>query len=132
MLQAAELARRFESDLTLLHVHAPPPSLATDMLVTPQELGAMERLELERTLAAYKDEAQRVSGRAVATAILSGDAATEIVAFAREHACDVLVIATHGRTGLKRLVLGSVAEKVIRGAPCSVVVARRKETPAPR
>lgn len=130
MLQAAELARRFGGELTLVHVHAPPPALATDMLVAPPDLGAMERVELERSLAQWKDEAEHVAGRDVGASVLSGEPASEIVRFARDHGADVLVIATHGRTGLKRLVLGSVAEKVVRGAPCSVVVARRRDAPS--
>ena len=127
MLQAAELTRRFEGELTLVHVHAPPQALSTDMLVTPQELGAMYVGELERSLALWRNEAEHVSGRTVHAELLTGDPATEIVRFTREHGSDVLVMATHGRKGLKRLVLGSVAESVIRGAACSVLVARRRD-----
>lgn len=57
-------------------------------------------------------------------AVLEGDAATEIVKYADEHRADVIVIGTHGRTGVDRLVLGSVAERVMREAPCSVLVVK--------
>lgn len=57
-------------------------------------------------------------------AVLEGDAATEIVRFAEEQRADVIVIGTHGRTGVDRLVLGSVAERVMREAPCSVLVVK--------
>ena len=46
---------------------------------------------------------------------------------ARDHAFDLIVIGTHGRTGVKRILLGSVAEEVTRHAPCPVLVVRRPE-----
>lgn len=57
-------------------------------------------------------------------AVLEGDPATEIVKYASEQRADVIVIGTHGRTGVDRLVLGSVAERVMREAPCSVLVVK--------
>lgn len=56
--------------------------------------------------------------------LLEGDPATEIVDYAREAGSDVIVMGTHGRTGLERLLMGSVAEKVMREAPCSVLVVK--------
>ena len=61
---------------------------------------------------------------AVEHRLLKGDAATEIVDVAEETKADVIVIGSHGRTGLARLLLGSVAEKVMRKAPCPVVTVR--------
>jgi nucleotide-binding universal stress UspA family protein len=55
---------------------------------------------------------------------LEGDPATEIVRYARESGCDMIVMGTHGRTGIERLLLGSVAEKVLRDANCSVMVVK--------
>jgi nucleotide-binding universal stress UspA family protein len=55
---------------------------------------------------------------------LQGDPATEIVHYARDSASDLIVMGTHGRTGLERLLMGSVAEKVMRDAPCSVLVVK--------
>ncbi len=55
---------------------------------------------------------------------MAGDPATEIIRFVQRGAFDLVVMGTHGRTGLRRLVIGSVAEKVIRHAPCSVLVVR--------
>jgi len=130
MLQAAELATRCEGDLVLLHVKAPPPPVAPDALATPEEAGSLELVDLERTVAAWREEAARVAGRPVAAEVLDGEPAEEIVRFSRERDCDLLVIGTHGRTGVKRLVLGSVAEKVVRTAACPVLVARRREPAA--
>ncbi len=61
---------------------------------------------------------------AVQHAFLEGDPATEIARFASDTAIDVIVIGTHGRTGVDRLVMGSVAERVMRESPCSVLVVK--------
>src|SRR5207247_9050465 len=53
--------------------------------------------------------------------LLEGDAAKEIVELARDSQCDLIVMGTHGRTGLGRLLMGSVAEQVMRRAPCPVL-----------
>lgn len=59
-------------------------------------------------------------------AVVFGDPAREIVDRAREIQADLVVMGTHGRTGLKRLLLGSVAEKVLRLAPCPVLMLPRQ------
>jgi nucleotide-binding universal stress UspA family protein len=53
-----------------------------------------------------------------------GDAVTEIVGVAQETPCDLIVMGTHGRTGLRRALLGSVAEQVMRRAPCPVLTVK--------
>ena len=64
--------------------------------------------------------------------LLEGDPATEIVRYAKDAGIDQIVIGTHGRTGLERLLMGSVAERVMREAPCSVLVVKLpKGAPAP-
>ena len=56
--------------------------------------------------------------------VVAGDPAGEIVRYAADAGIDVIVMGTHGRTGVDRLLLGSVAEKVMRDAPCSVLVVK--------
>ena len=56
--------------------------------------------------------------------LLEGDPASEIVHYGRDVSADLIVMGTHGRTGVERLVLGSVAEKVLRDAACSVLVVK--------
>jgi nucleotide-binding universal stress UspA family protein len=56
--------------------------------------------------------------------LLDGDPAAEIVRYAQEMNMDLIVMGTHGRTGLERLLMGSVAEKVMRQATCSVLVVK--------
>jgi nucleotide-binding universal stress UspA family protein len=60
----------------------------------------------------------------VSHVLLEGDPAGEITRYAADAGIDVVVIGTHGRTGVDRLVMGSVAEKVMREAPCSVLVVK--------
>lgn len=64
--------------------------------------------------------------------LLEGDPATEIVRYAQEVRADRIVMGTHGRTGTERLLMGSVAERVLRDAPCSVLVVKMpKGAPRP-
>ena len=127
MLEAAELARRFEGELELVHVHLPPPAVGTDLLASPIAVEDTAPAELEGTIAMWRDEAERLAGRPVRTMLLRGEPAAEILRHARQREIDVLVVGTHGRRGLGRLLLGSVAERLVREAPCAVVVGRRRE-----
>lgn len=61
---------------------------------------------------------------AVDHVVLEGDPAQEIIDYARETGIDLIVLGTHGRTGRERLLMGSVAEKVMREGPCSVLVVK--------
>jgi nucleotide-binding universal stress UspA family protein len=63
----------------------------------------------------------------ISTVVLTGHASTEICRYAVRENCDLIVIATHGRTGLKHMVLGSTAEQVVRHAPCPVLTLRITE-----
>ena len=63
------------------------------------------------------------------TVVREGNAISEIVEEAKEWRADLIVVGSHGYTGFKRLVLGSVAQSVVGHAPCSVEVVRRKESP---
>ena len=58
-----------------------------------------------------------------------GDPANQIVQFAKEEDADLIVLGTHGRTGLKRLLMGSIAEAVVRRAPCPVLVMKQSDDP---
>ncbi len=66
----------------------------------------------------------QVVGQPVRTTILTGGAAEAILRFVREEPVDLLVVGTHGRTGLMHFVMGSVAEEVVRHADCPVLVRR--------
>ena len=59
----------------------------------------------------------------------SGSFATRILRFAKKEKVDLIVMGTHGRTGIKRLLMGSVAEAVVRGAPCPVLILKQSDDP---
>jgi nucleotide-binding universal stress UspA family protein len=61
----------------------------------------------------------------VETSLLTGKPATEIARFVKDNGADLLVIGTQGKTGLGKLILGSVAETIVRTSPCSVLVVRK-------
>jgi nucleotide-binding universal stress UspA family protein len=129
MREATELARRFEAELELLHVHPPQPAPGLDMSVPPPGFLEQASAELEGMIATWQEEAERAVGRAVSSTVLPGFAADEVLRFVREHRSDLLVVGTHGKRGVQRLLLGSVAERVAREAPCSVLVTRGAPRP---
>ena len=71
-------------------------------------------------------EAVRASGLTVETAVRRGDPRSVILDEAKEWDADLIVVGSHGYTGIKRLLLGSVAQSVVNHAPCSVEVVRQK------
>lgn len=119
---ALELAWAFDGQVTLVHVAEP--------LIAPAlEGGARAAPSLEAIEPGLREEIRAWAralpgGENVEVVVLLGSPPEETVRFAREHGCDAIVMGTHGRTGLKHLVLGSVAERVVRHAPCPVVVVR--------
>ena len=78
------------------------------------------------TVPGYQREAERIAGRPVHTMVLTnGATAGEIVRLARDGVFDLVVMGTHGDTGLTRVVLGSTADRVVREASCPVMVVRQ-------
>jgi nucleotide-binding universal stress UspA family protein len=73
-------------------------------------------------------ETLKRKGLKVESAVREGDARFEIVEEARKWSADLIVLGSHGYTGIKRLLLGSVASSVVSHAPCSVEIVRRKQT----
>ena len=80
--------------------------------------------EIDRVLAAARE-----CGVATMSHVAEGGAAAHILDHAKRHHIDLIVMGTHGRSGLRRLVLGSVAEAVVRKAPCPVMTVRPSEAP---
>jgi nucleotide-binding universal stress UspA family protein len=124
---AARLARRDGAGLTVLHVTGMHfPGDQGKILPDLQPAGKAETA----VLAEWTADAERVAGGTVSSVLLSAPAAQAIVGFARDGATDLIVMSSHGRTGFRRLAMGSVAEAVARTAPCPVLIVRRDE-PAP-
>ena len=122
--EAVSLARSVGGEILLLHVR-PSAGIPGGTPFAPPEHA--EPADPAHLLEEWTAEAQRTVP--TTSVEVSGDAATEIARFAAEFRCDLLVMGTHGRTGLRHLALGSVAEAVVRTAPCSVLVVRRPTSP---
>lgn len=126
--QAARLALEFGAELILLYVVPPIPTLPADMNYTFQTPDYNDSLQSAATEKLAELEEEHVpEGIPVRRLICFGDPAGEIVKAAEEEKCDWIVISTHGHTGWKHLVFGSVAEKVVRLACCPVLSIRCPE-----
>jgi universal stress protein A len=114
---AAALARDYRATLYVLHVAEPPALVPGE-----EELLAPERERLREELWQRLEQYQAPNlGRQVEYLLEVGDPATEILRVAGEIKCDLIVVGMHGYTGLKRLLMGSVAEAVVRKAACPVL-----------
>lgn len=130
---AVALAKAFASELVLLRVVSGPRSLP-DAVAAPAEAGEATGVYEAQLLSIEEQEAQvyleaiqqKLTSElsAISWRIALGSEARAIVEEAKEIQADLLVLATHGRGGLARLVLGSVAEAVVRSAPCPVFLVR--------
>lgn len=128
----AELAGLYRAALVIGHVYAVPLVYAAGEPIAaapPPDVDSMTA-ELDRGLEAFVRRAREAGVADVGVAVTGGDAAHEIVRLADERGCDLIVMGTHGRTGLKHLVLGSIAEKVVRMASCPVLTISTKAAAA--
>jgi len=129
LAQAQEFALKFSSSIDLLHVWTPPAMLAPEALITG--VGTTEQPFLEflgnsarEHLSKFESQAQADGVQIGRSYCELGDPATTIVEHASSGGYDLLVLGTHGRTGLSHALMGSVAEKVVRRAPCAVLTVR--------
>jgi nucleotide-binding universal stress UspA family protein len=127
---AAALAERLDATLHLLHVLADVVPVGPDPLLIPSyppeyyaESEAQSREALGHVLDAIEPKPP-----AVETAVRWGEAVDGIVGYAADRHIDLIVVATHGRTGLGHALLGSVAERIVREAPCPVLTIRNRDT----
>ena len=124
--RAVALARADRAQLFLVHVLLPPMPIGGEGYVAPQvyeDLEASARKYAEKRLAALQAKARKAGARATAL-LLEGVADDQILRAARRRKVDLIVIGTHGRTGLARLFLGSIASRVVAGARCPVLTVR--------
>lgn len=110
---AVSLAEYHRASLTIVYVFVPGISVGLDEKTDKRHW----REQLEQIRPANP-------GIPVHHVFLEGDPATEIVRYAADAGIDLIVMGTHGRTGRDRLLVGSVTEKVMRGAPCSVMAVK--------
>jgi nucleotide-binding universal stress UspA family protein len=122
---AQELARALKAKLILFHAYETsvpignggylPPSVMQEMLTATRDAAAQS---LKRLARSPQGKNVRIS-----TLLAEGPAALAIVRAAKKNRVDLVVMGTHGRTGVRRLLMGSVADRVIRTASCPVLVA---------
>jgi universal stress protein A len=124
---AVRFAEEFGGELTLLHVLE--PESMTGLMAIP-EAGAFVEADIVaagKNLRSLIASARNPKIERPHWKVRAGLAAHEIVELAKEMDVDLIVIATHGRTGWKHFCIGSTAERVVRAAPCPVLVVREKQ-----
>ena len=136
IVHAAELAIATGASVLVLHAIASVAEAMVKMTVgsnwatteatvqIAEQAVAAERAEAEQTLQRVEAALREAGVSDVRTLVADGDAGTAIVETAEREACDVVVMATHGRSGIVRTVLGSVADYVVRNAGCAVLLCR--------
>jgi nucleotide-binding universal stress UspA family protein len=120
----------FGSDIHIVHVSdpeiVPPPGFPS----LPKELRDQAHAKTMETVSAHLDQLVDEAfpdDRKVSTHILTGRAWFEICKYAKESGADLIIIATHGWTGLRHILMGSVAERVVQHAFCPVLVVKSVE-----
>jgi nucleotide-binding universal stress UspA family protein len=125
--KAIELAKRDRAMLVLLHVISPMYPIGFRVPVSAyKRLAAAETAAARKQLVALLARARSAGAKAAVT-ILEGRPADRIVHAARVRRADLIVMGTRGRTGLPRLLLGSVASRVVSMSPCPVLTVRGKK-----
>jgi nucleotide-binding universal stress UspA family protein len=123
---AADLARRFGAELVLLHAYPIPGYTFPDgsVVASPKMMQDLAD-QAQRHLEEWRVEAEKLVGAPRVFAEKGvGEPAAEIVSFAQGRGVDLLVLGTHGRTGIEHALMGSIAERVVRRAHCPVLTVR--------
>ena len=129
---AADLGTRFGARVTVVHVMEPlAPGLPAGYTVAGLPERSVIAAELSQHLDRIARTMQAEQGRAVDQELLSGSPPAAIVKLAGEGRFDLVIVGSHGRTGLKRVLMGSVAERVMRHAPCPVLIVARSGSSEP-
>lgn len=129
MTYACAFAEQFDADLHVLHVLqdlvavVPEPGV---VFPPPGDYMGELKASAERALVEIPDPAW-AEGRTIVRGTRQGPPFLEIIRYAKENDIDMIVLGTHGRGGLAHVLLGSVAEKIVRKAPCPVLTVRPGE-----
>jgi len=122
--QTVALARRWRARVILLHVMTPPSPFVSEAPPSSyDQLLAHARRATKRHLTALLSRVRRKGVQASAV-LAEGVPAEEVLRVARRQRADLLVLGTHGRTGLRRALMGSVAERIVSQARCPVLTVR--------
>jgi len=120
LAMALDLAEKMRARVTIMHAYEVPTYVFPESVVATADLVGQIRGAAEEALAAVKERSAR-PGVQVDTLLRQGVAWSEIDQAAKELGVHLVVMGTHGRRGLSRALIGSVAEKVVRTAPCPVL-----------
>jgi nucleotide-binding universal stress UspA family protein len=123
---AVALAASLDARLTIVHVLTPLVPTVPEQYLDAVMIDRLERQTGEwsaRQAARLRADAEKAGVRAVVD-VRRGDPAEQIVRAARGGRADLLVVGTHGRRGMQKFLLGSVAERVLAAAPCPVLTVR--------
>jgi nucleotide-binding universal stress UspA family protein len=130
---AEELARRFGAEILLLHVdQALPPVMVSPEIGPVMDVGAMSRFAEDQRMAAHREldkivNRMREAGLKARSMLKVGSPFLEIIQAAKGEAADLIVMGTHGRTGIVHVLMGSVAERVVQKAHCPVLTIRHPD-----
>lgn len=119
---AGSLARDHGARLIVMHVAVPPTAIAVEGVALPPP--AVDLKLLRAQLQQVRPDDAQLS---VEHHLVEGEAAAEILRLAAETHCDLIVMGTHGRTWLSRILMGSVAEQVVRKAACPVLTVKTQQ-----
>jgi nucleotide-binding universal stress UspA family protein len=124
--QAEKLARTFDAEIILFQVVPFMPIYGSPELVTPLIVDEKQKESAERYLSNLAEELRQKGLKVTATVRTGQQVAVEIIDFAKESGVDLIVMNTHGRSGITRWVLGSVAHKVLTRAETPILLLRTK------
>jgi len=126
--RAVHMAKRTAAELLVMHVLAPIQPIVPSGYLMPERYDEFERSSrdaAQKHLNALVARARKANARARGLLVMGTLPHLEIVKTARSKRADMIVMGTHGRSGLAKLFLGSVAERVIATAPCPVLTVRK-------
>ncbi len=123
---AIELARKFDSHLTLVHACEPPTYAYMGMVTTPLDLVTPVQ-DAAREALRQAAEVLRTKYPSSEALLLFGLATVELLAAIDSNKADLVVMGTHGRTGITHALLGSIAERLVRTSPVPVLTVRKRK-----
>ena len=130
---AEEMARRFGAEIILLHVdQALPPVMVSPEIGPVMDVGAMTRIAEDQRVLAQKEldkivNRMREGGLKARSMLKVGSPFLEVIHAAQAEGADLIVMGTHGRTGIAHVLMGSVAERVVQKAGCAVLTVRHPD-----
>jgi nucleotide-binding universal stress UspA family protein len=129
---AEEVARKFGAEIILLHVDQPLAPVMIGDVGPSLDINTMNRIAEEQRLLAQRELDRMVgrlrdSGLKARSLFRVGAPFLEIINAAQSEAADLIVTGTHGRSGLNHVLMGSVAERVVRKSPCPVLTVRHPD-----